>query len=145
MSEHRLDLSFSSERIDTPDPSPPNLVDEVTVKAPAGKNALTEVFVNLSSLLSDDAVKGWSFGVGVEGSASIVAYEVEGTAADRVPAGQVRDGFEMTVPLANKKGITSAVSLGMVQPATLPRIGTRSLLKLLVQADQLGPQKQRLV
>jgi hypothetical protein len=105
---------------------------------PEGERGRVEVFANIVSRIEDGGgVQGWSFGIAVEGAASILSATVERTSEICVPSPCSRP-FEI---LPDRKGIVMAKVLHLQKGTTLPPVGTRSVLAIQLEADvDQGPE-----
>jgi hypothetical protein len=79
--------------------------------------------------------QGWALSLLATGGAEIVEATTTGTAAEKVPVGFFRDGFQITELTSgpDNEGAISAVALAFHVVASLPRNGKEKLLGLTVK------------
>jgi hypothetical protein len=102
-----------------------------------------DVYMNIVSNLERGNVRGWSFGVALDGPARIVSTSIGGTATDFIANGGYRDPdsvFNKTQVIdpaknSGQHGLVSAVAPVFESDFSLPSVGTESVLRATFAPD----------
>ena len=143
-----LNMGFSLERVQSPEPIAVSDADpiclqrdvELVSESREGDVGAADLYVNISSNLPEVGVQGWSLSLAVSG-ANVDSITVENTAGAPAPDGLFDGGFEnssVALPEDNdgQAGAVSAIVLCFGCPITLPLVGTESVMRVGISANE---------
>jgi hypothetical protein len=129
---------------------------DIVAEGAVGAPNATAVYSNISSDIEGapgTGVQGWSYGILLNGAATLNSITIAGTSADSLPNGGYRDpegSFNKTQIIdpaknAGKRGLVSAIALTTqgLPEAVFPNVGTQTILCMnLTSAESQGDADQ---
>jgi hypothetical protein len=118
-------------------------------EVPPGEKGAATVWGNIIANIppGNGGVQGWSYALAAEGPATVLSATIGGTFAEIAHDG----GFDVTeviAPFRSPTGtvlVVSAVVLHLKKGATLPQVGTESILRMEIETEQPMGRSERIL